>query len=111
MSDGEDGESEMNTSRIARMTALAMVVAVPTVLGAGSPAQAVSCVYAEYVSYSADYARTTDVSGGCSKVGARHWYDPVWSANNFWTSWKYGGDVAESVPTAELVYGDHSGRA
>jgi hypothetical protein len=110
MSDGEDGEFEMNTSRIARTTALAMVVAAPTVLlGAGSPAQAVACQYAAYITFSGDYARTTDVSGGCTQVAARHYYDPIWSANNYWTSWKYGGDVAQSTPTAELLSGQHSG--
>lgn len=27
---------------------------------------------------------------GCRSVGVRHYYDPVWSGNNYWTSW-YGG--------------------
>jgi hypothetical protein len=86
-----------------------MVVAVPAVLGAGSPAQAVACEYAAYIMFSGDYARTTDVSGGCSQVAARHYYDATWSANNYWTSWKYGADVAQSTPTAELVSSQHSG--
>ena len=99
----------MTTRGIARPTALALELAAPAVLGVGAPAQAVSCVYAEYVSTSADYARTTDVSGGCTQVAARHYYDPIWSANNYYSAWKYGGDVAQSTPNAELVYGQHSG--
>lgn len=99
----------MTTRRFARTTVLALVLAAPSVLVAGSPAQAVACQYAAYITYSDDYARTTDVSGGCTQVAARHYYDPVWSTNNYYTSWKFGADVAQSTAAAELISGQHSG--
>ena len=49
------------------------------------------------------------MSGGCTQVAARHYYDPIWSANNYYSSWKYGSDVAQSTPAAELISGQHSG--
>ncbi len=72
-------------------------------------AHAVTCSYSLYVSYSSDYARTTDVSGGCATVGARHLYDPIWSSNNYWTPWYYGADVAQTPSTAELISGQATG--
>ncbi|WP_149203566.1 hypothetical protein [Actinotalea subterranea] len=95
--------------RFARTAVLTFAFLVPTVLVAGSPAQAVACNYAGYITYSGDYARTTDVSGGCTQVAARHYYDPVWSSNNYYSSWKYGGDVAQSTAAAELISGQHTG--
>lgn len=100
----------LSSPRRALVGALAAAaMATPAVVVISSPAHAASCIIAKYTTTAGDYARTTDVSGGCSSVGARHRYDPVWSSNNYWTSWRYGGDVAQSTATAQLIYGGHSG--
>ena len=72
-------------------------VVAPTPAAAADP-----CVLGQYRSYTYDYARVTDVSGTCGTVGVRHKYDPVWSSNNYWTSWYYGGSSAQTPSTAEL---------
>lgn len=79
------------------------IVATPTA------ANAVPCQISKYVTQAADYARTTDASGGCSSVWAEHLYDPVWSGSNYWTSRVFGGNVAQSPSTAELLSGGHGG--
>jgi hypothetical protein len=97
------------TGKRAACIASACVAASAAVLGPATPAAAVSCIYSGYASYSADYARTTDVSGGCATVKARHLYDPIWSSVNYWTNWYYGGDVAQTPATAELIDHQHGG--
>nr|WP_297427596.1 hypothetical protein [uncultured Actinotalea sp.] len=87
---------------------LAGALLTPTLLLGASPAQAASCIQSEFRSYAYDYARTTDASGGCAIVRVRHFYDPVWSGTNYWTSWYSGGDVATTPRTAELVTSDHN---
>jgi hypothetical protein len=76
-----------------------------------SPANAAFCGYNGYIKTVDDYAYTQQVSGSsCSRIGARHQYDPVWSNSNYWTSWKYStGKYVASTPTAEIFKGGHSG--
>jgi len=45
-----------------------------------------------------DYSARVDKMGDCSYIGVRHYYDPVWSANNYWTAWK--GGAGSSYTTA-----------
>lgn len=89
----------------------AFAVALSTVVAGGiaaTPAQAVTCAIARYSSAAADYARTTDVTGGCASVSVRHAYDPVWSSSNYWTKWYTGKNVAQTPATAELYASGHS---
>jgi hypothetical protein len=70
------------------------------------------CGYDGYIKTVDDYAYTQQRSGSeCSQIGARHYYDPVWSGVNYWTNWKYSsGSYVASTPTAEIVRGEHVGR-
>lgn len=103
-------ETKVISNRPARSMVIAAVLGATAVLAVGVvPANAVARQYSVFASESSDYARTTDVTGGCSSVSARHYYDPVWSGTNYWTSWYYGGDVAQTPRTAELIKGQHSG--
>lgn len=73
-----------------------------------APATAAACVYSSYNTTSGDYARTTDASGGCSKVGAAHYFRP-WGGGTLFTGWKYGSDIAQTGKAAELSSSLHSG--
>lgn len=84
------------------------VVASVGVVGATSPASAASCIITKYNNTASDYARTTDASGGCSSVGAAHYFTP-WGGGSLFTGWKYGGDVAQTGSAAELSSSKHSG--
>jgi len=84
-------------------------VAATTAVVTAPPADAVACVISKYHTTAADYARTTDASGGCSTVWAQHEYNPVWSGNNYWTSRVFAGNIAQSPATAELINWDHGG--
>ena len=95
-------------TRRTRISALAVALATATFgCVAATPAQAVTCGIAKYSSTAADYARTTDITGGCTSVSARHAYDPVWSSSNYWTKWYTGKNVAQTPATAELYDAGH----
>lgn len=63
---------------------LLLTMAVP----AGPAAAATSCDWMSRT-INSEQARV-DRFSTCTYIGIRHYYDPIWSANNYWTSW-YGG--------------------
>ncbi len=71
-----------------------------------TPSEAASCTVARYTNTSEDYARITDVSGGCSEVRVRHQYEPLSASKAYWTSWKKGADVAQTNRQSELIVAD-----
>lgn len=73
------------------------------VIGGASRARAATCTSYQTTSWAEDYTVIFAMSSSCNGVGARHYYNPVWSSNNYWTPWRYGSTKASSVPTAELV--------
>ncbi len=59
------------------------------VTAAALPANAVACSTSSGVGR--DSAWISEGAGSsCTYIAVRHYYDPVWSASNYWTSW-YGG--------------------
>jgi polyisoprenoid-binding protein YceI len=88
-------------SELVPLIALSFLAVVPTAVSPSSAAAA-SCVASQYVSYSSDYARTTNVSGGCTRVGVRHRYSPQAASNSYSTSWVYGANSAQTPSAAEL---------
>ncbi|WP_282944534.1 hypothetical protein [Cellulomonas endometrii] len=50
--------------------------------------------------------------GDCQAVAVRHYYDPVWSTNNYWTSWSGGTSMLVPYYTPDTpVYIKHSTQA
>ncbi|QZN85175.1 hypothetical protein [Cellulomonas sp. C5510] len=48
----------------------------------------------------------------CQAVAVRHYYDPVWSANNYWTAWHGGQVMGHTYYTPDTpVYIKHSTQA
>ena len=91
--------TNLGLATLASLSALVgtMVAVVPSPATAANP-----CVASRYTDYSADYARTTNVSGTCTRIGVRHYYSPQASSNFYWTSWVYGVNSAQSPRQAEL---------
>lgn len=88
-----------------RLVSLASVSTLVAIVSAATPLAASAanpCVASQYISYSSDYARTTNVSGTCTRIGVRHYYSPQASSNFYWTSWVYGVSSAQTPQQAEL---------
>lgn len=68
-----------------------------------SQSQAAGCVLGQYVNTTQDYARVTDVSGTCGTVGVRHKYSIASASKDYWTSWYYGADSAQTPSQPELI--------
>ncbi len=71
--------------------------------------QAAPCVYSGYVDRAGHYARTTDVTGGCTKVTAQHQYWPAGASRDYWTPVVEHADVATTSYNAQIMAGSHWG--
>lgn len=70
-------------------------------------AEADGCDTYQFASTTQDFASISDSNNDCLEIGVRHRYDPVWSSNNYWTSWDYTyGTYARTPETPELLFGD-----
>lgn len=84
--------------------ALALAAALPlTLLTPAASAQAASCVVAKYTNTSEDYARITNVSGGCTVVKVQHQYSMASASKDYWTSWVKGKNSATTPKQPQLV--------
>ncbi len=98
------------------VVALGLAVATATTLAIAGPANAddsssataaAACTVRHGKSTWADSAWVMNV-GGCFYVGVRHYYDPVWSTSNYWTSWHGGNGVNHQYFTPDSpVYIKH----
>jgi hypothetical protein len=66
-----------------------------------SPASVASCPSSHGHDYDNAYVR--DFFFLCSTIGVLHHYDPIWSDNNYWTSWVYGTNVVYSPSNPEVI--------
>lgn len=65
------------------------------------------CGYSHGLYTYSDYAYVSDGNNSCGTIAVRHRYDPVWSGNNYWTSWEStSGTYARSDKAAEAIYLD-----
>ena len=90
-------------------TGIAAASAFAVIPVAATGANAASCVVADYDQHGVHgYARTTDISGGCSKVGAQVAFSVPGISSTIWSGWVYGGDVATATaPTTGTWAGSH----
>ena len=51
-----------------------------------------------------DQATIMDLNGGCSYIGVRHKYDPVWSMNTYWTAWHGGSADQYWTPRMPVLF-------
>lgn len=87
-----------------------MVLTASVGLAAASPVSASSCDVRSGKA-EADAAWVMGYSG-CQYVAVRHRYDPVWSANNYWTAWSGGATMLVPYYTTNTpVYLRHSTQA
>jgi hypothetical protein len=87
--------------------ALVAMMAIPL---AASSASAAGCGIAAFRQLGANgYARTTDLNGQCSTVGAQAGFSTPGISSTIWTSWTYGADVAQTPRVSNLVGSNHSG--
>lgn len=70
--------------------------------GVVSVAHAAPCATFSVVVFDhANVSEWTRDSGTC--IGVRHYYAPVWSANNYWTNWHGGGNTSYSTPDTPVL--------
>ncbi|TQL02507.1 hypothetical protein FBY24_1584 [Cellulomonas sp. SLBN-39] len=88
----------------------ALLVAAGMAVTTAAPASAASCIVSAYRSYSSDYARTTDASGGCSVVRVGHYFSPAGISSTIYTgTFSSSGDAVQTGSAAELTSSNHSG--
>jgi hypothetical protein len=85
------------------------MLAATTLVVSSTSAQAASCVISKYVNYTQDYARTTDVSGGCSVVKVGHYFNPGGISSSIYTGTFSHPDVVTTGRAAELSSSYHAG--
>ena len=98
----------MTSFRAFAMGSAALIAASAGVITIAQPASAVTCITSRYWTTAGDYARTTDVSGGCGQLGVRHHFSVPNTPVSQWTSWYYtSGDAVQTPVTRELDGHEH----
>jgi len=90
--------------RVARglMTVMACLLVITGAVASSEPARAAECGVLSWDSN--DQAFIVDYARNCSWLNVRHKYDPVWSFNNYWTSWYGGYGDAYNTPQNPVLY-------
>jgi hypothetical protein len=100
-------ERESTVRRLVAVTAAFALVLALVALVAPIPARAGGCDYYTYSSTTYDFASISDGNNDCWEISVRHYYDPPWSSNNYWTDWHSSWGTYASTPVMEeLLYGD-----